>query len=175
MYLADANGALGLTSNGGQAIIIDNSQQVGIGPIFDNTNIAARLHVDGNIRAEGAITASGTITQNIPDYVFEKYFNNFSTLNNNYKFFSLLEIENFIRKNNHLPGIKSAFEIKNQGFWNLGEASKNNLEKIEELFLHTIEQEKKIEQLKSNNEELGKELDILKKDLAEIKALLKKQ
>jgi hypothetical protein len=167
---------LAFSTNGTEAIRIDAAQNVGIGPTFaGGTTISSRLHIDGDIRAEGIITASGTITENVPDYVFQKYFTGTSSLNNNYRFKSLKEIEDFIKQKNHLPGIKSADEIINQGFWNLGEASKNNLEKIEELFLHTIEQEKKIKSLKSKNEELAEELDSVKKDLAEIKALLKKQ
>ena len=83
-------------------------------------------------------------------------------------------VENFIKTYYHLPGVKSAEEIKEQGFWNLSETSKINLEKIEELFLHTIEQEKKIDQLKSENESITEELDTLKKELEVIKNLIKK-
>ena len=72
-----------------------------------------------------------------------------------------------------MPGIKSAEEVKKDGFWNLSESNLQNLEKIEELFLHTIEQEKKIDQLKNENESLSAELQSLRKDMEEIKALLK--
>ena len=46
------------------------------------------------------------------------------------------------------------------------------LEKIEELFLHTIEQEKKIKKLQSDNQKLTRELDSLKEDMEVIKAML---
>ena len=161
---------LGFSTNGIEALRIDDNQNVGIGV----TNPLANLHVNGDIRADGGFFSSDQ-TIDIPDYVFQKYFNHYSEINNSYKFKNLEEIEIFIREKNHLPGIKSAQEIKNQGYWDLTEASKKNLEKIEELFLHTIEQEKKINLLKSENKVLAKELNTLKKDLAEIKELLKKQ
>jgi hypothetical protein len=108
-----------------------------------------------------------------PDYVFQKYFLGNSDLKDSYDFQTLAQIEAFVKKHHHLPGIQSSAEIKAQGFWDLGQASKLNLEKIEELFLHTIEQEKKIDQLKTENESLSAELQSLRKDMDEIKALLK--
>ena len=51
--------------------------------------------------------------------------------------------------------------------------SLKNLEKIEELFLHTIEQEKKIKALKQENEELKEQLEDIKVQIQEIKALIK--
>ncbi|WP_396637106.1 beta strand repeat-containing protein [Maribacter sp. R77961] len=163
---------LGFSTDATEALRIDASQNVGIGPSFTTNAIAARLHVDGNIRAEGTIQASGTITENIPDYVFQKYFTGTSVLNDAYTFKSLEEIEQFVKNNNNLPGIQSAAAIKKQGFWDLGEASRINLEKIEELFLHTIAQEKKIEQLNTEKEALSQKLERLEKDMNMIKQLL---
>ena len=108
----------------------------------------------------------------VPDYVFQKYFLGNSDLKENYNFQSLVEIEAFIKKHHHLPGIVSAKEAKAAGQWNLSQSNLENLEKIEELFLHTIEQEKKIDQLKTENESLSAELQSLRKDMDEIKALL---
>ena len=113
---------------------------------------------------------SGTTTY--PDYVFQKYFLGRSSLNESYDFTSLKEVEAFVKVNHHLPGIKSASEVETDGHWNLTQGAINNLEKIEELFLHTIEQEKKIDQLKTENESLSAELQSLRKDMDEIKALL---
>ncbi|MEP2278714.1 hypothetical protein, partial [Maribacter sp.] len=163
---------LRLATGGTEAITINPSQFVGIGPDFaTGTTIDSRLHVDGDIRAEGAITASGTLTT-VPDYVFQKYFLGSSILNADYEFQSLAKVEAFVKENNHLPGIKSAAAIKEQGFWDLGEASRVNLEKIEELFLHTIEQEKKIKELQSANTNMSTELEALKAQMAEIKTML---
>ena len=110
----------------------------------------------------------------VPDYVFEKYFDGRSRLNEAYSFKSLREIEAFVKKNHHLPGIKSAAQVKLEGSWNLSESNLQNLEKIEELFLHTIEQEKAIDRLKKENDSITKELESLKKELEAIKYLLKK-
>ena len=71
-----------------------------------------------------------------------------------------------------MPGIKSALEILSNGQWNLTEGTLINLEKIEELFLHTIEQEKKIDELKSANENISNELEFVKAQLKEIKEML---
>ena len=142
---------------------IDGSK---INPVF-TTNVSTT----GNLQVDGNVNVTGTHSP-VPDYVFQKYYLGTSILNKNYTFNSLAEIEKHIKKKHHLPGVKSAEEIKEQGFWNLGEASKINLEKIEELFLHTIEQEKKIDQLKNENESLSAELQSLRKDMDEIKAFL---
>ena len=146
-----------------------------------NEDIAAGANIDGskinpvfttNVSTAGVFISSGT-TLNVPDYVFQKYFLGNSSLKENYDFQTLAQIEAFVKSNHHLPGIKSAEEVKLDGFWNLSESNLQNLEKIEELFLHTIEQEKKIDQLKTENESLSAELQSLRKDMEEIKALLK--
>ncbi|MAU26178.1 MAG: hypothetical protein CMH45_02080 [Muricauda sp.] len=171
MYRAGVS-QLGFSTNGIQAIIIDSNRDIGIGQNFDNTNVLERLHVDGNIRADGDFISNGT-TLSVPDYVFQHYFTGFSEIDPNYTFKSLANIENFLKKNHHLPGIKSAAQVKAEGVWNLSESNLKNLEKIEELFLYTIEQEKKIKALQEQNQELNSELQALKKDMAEIKAMLK--
>ncbi|MDP2527677.1 beta strand repeat-containing protein [Maribacter dokdonensis] len=163
---------LRFSTAGDEAMIIDPTQNIGIGPTFaTGTTVAARLHVDGDIRAEGAITASGPINT-VPDYVFQKYFLGNSFLNPSYEFNDLAEIEAFVKENKHLPGIQSAQAVKEQGFWNVSESSRVNLEKIEELFLHTIEQEKKIKELQKANTNMSSELEALKTQMEEIKTML---
>jgi len=68
-----------------------------------------------------------------PDYVFEK----------NYKLRPLVEVENFIKLNGHLPNIPNAKTIESEGV-NLGEMNKLLMEKVEELTLYLIEQNKKL-------------------------------
>ncbi|MGI9546010.1 MAG: hypothetical protein ACR2MM_02145, partial [Flavobacteriaceae bacterium] len=162
------NDELGLSTGGNEALRIDASQNVGIGL----TNPSERLDVNGNIRASNNFI-SGAITLTVPDYVFEKYFRGTSILNTDYEFITLAEIESFIKTNNHLPGIKSAKEVQEDGYWNLSESNLQNLEKIEELFIHTINQEKKINQLESKNQAIQEELNTLKAELEAIKSLLK--
>ncbi len=152
-----------------------------INPNFGAQVISTTGNIEGNIiRATGnLVTLTGSIfkgafNQHTPDYVFQKYFLGNSELKKSYHFASLEEIEGFVKKYHHLPGIKSAAQVKEDGVWDLGASNLQNLEKIEELFLHTIEQEKKIEQLQSEKETLSDELKSLRNDLNEIKAMLKK-
>ena len=134
----------------------------------------AGTKINPNFGAQDVTTTGSYIsgTTTYPDYVFQKYFLGRSSLNENYLFTSLIEVEAFVKKFHHLPGIKSAAEVESDGHWDLTQGAINNLEKIEELFLHTIEQEKKIDQLKNENESLSAELQSLRKDMDEIKALL---
>ncbi|MEO1012174.1 MAG: hypothetical protein AAFX53_12760, partial [Bacteroidota bacterium] len=150
---------LRFSTAGEEAITIDPNQYVGIG----TNNPTEELHVNGDILASGTVT---------PDYVFEQYFDGFSQLNPEYHMFSLKEIETFVRVNKHLPGVPSSKEIEKQRGILINRATEINLEKIEELFLHTIAQEKKIKELKSKNDTLAKQVNDLQKDLAEIKELL---
>ncbi len=151
-----------------------------INPNFGPQDVSTTGDIDGNIiTATGdLITLNGSIIQRAailhPDYVFQKYFVGRTKLKTNYVFKTLEEIETFIKEHHHLPGIKSAAAVKKDGFWNLSESNLQNLEKIEELFLHTIEQEKKIDQLQSEKEVLSDEVKALRNDLDEIKAMLKK-
>ncbi|NKI30325.1 hypothetical protein [Croceivirga thetidis] len=159
---------LDFATAGTEAMRIDAAQNVGIGPAFYGGGaiaIAERLHVDGNILATGTIT---------PDYVFQSYFDGYSPLKPSYEMFSLKEIEEFTRKYNHLPGVPSANQIKVQGGILVNRATEINLEKIEELFLHTIEQQKKIDNLNNENKELKSELDSLKAEIEAIKEMLGK-
>ena len=78
-------------------------------------------------------------------YFFEKYYNGVSTLKEDYKMLTLKEVEAFTKENNHLPNIPSAKEIQESGL-QLGEMTNLLLQKIEELTLYTIEQQKRIEQ-----------------------------
>jgi hypothetical protein len=63
-----------------------------------------------------------------------------------YQLQNLNEVENFINTNKHLPGIPSATEIQENGYI-LHDMNVKLLQKVEELTLYSIEQNKKIEQL----------------------------
>ena len=142
-----------------------------INPNFGSQNILTTA----NITTNGGNFVSVATNLNVPDYVFQKYFLGRSSLNENYDFPNLQEIEVFVKKNHHLPGIKSAKQVEEDGVWNLSASNLQNLEKIEELFLHTIAQEKKIDQLQNENKALTQELEALKGDIALIKQLLQTQ
>lgn len=99
---------------------------VGIGTTAPNSKLA----VKGKVTAkEVEVTMSGW-----SDYVFEE----------DYNLKSLPQTESYIKANKHLPGIPSEKEVKEKGI-NLGEMQAKLLAKIEELTLHLIEQNKRLE------------------------------
>lgn len=92
-----------------------------------------KLSVKGKIRAEEI-----KVYTTWADYVF----------NADYKLPTLKEVESFINKNGHLQNVPSAKEVAENGV-QLGEMSKIQQEKIEELTLYLIKQNKEIEELKA--------------------------
>jgi len=133
---------------------------VGIG----TSSPTEKLHVIGNVKATsfiatltgaGAYKYNSTINMAVPDYVFDKYYFGVSKENPIYKNLTINETEDFIKKNHHLPRVPSREEILEDGAMNIQGLQMLTLEKIEELFLHTIEQQKMIE-------ELQKEIELLK-------------
>ena len=72
-----------------------------------------------------------------PDYVFNK----------NYKLESLESLESYILQNKHLPNVPTADEVMKDGA-NLGELSRIQIEKIEELTLYIIALKKELNVLK---------------------------
>jgi len=126
------------------------------------TNPAYLLDVDGDINTTGDFRKNGTI---IPDYVFETYFDKNNSFNPEYKFESLKTIETFIKENNHLPNMQNREDIAKNG-WNVSENVRVNLEKIEELFLHSIELDKKVTKLQQDKDFLLELIEIQKIQLA---------
>ncbi len=82
-----------------------------------------------------------------PDYVFEKYYTGFSRFMPTYHLLSLEELEVFLKENHHLPKVPSAEKMEEDGV-SLKEMNLRLLEKIEELTLYTIQQQKEIDALK---------------------------
>lgn len=110
--------------------ILNNNGFVGIG-----TNTPDHLlTVKGTIHAKEILV---DYTGPLADYVFEP----------DYHLKSLREVETFIQKNKHLPEIPSAKEVKENGL-SVAEMQNKLLQKIEELTLYVIEQQKEIDQLK---------------------------
>lgn len=115
------------------------------------------LNPDELLTVAGKIHAEEIIVDDLvpPDYVFEKYYNGVSLLKADYKMPTLKEVETFTRINNHLPDVPSAKQIQEEGL-HLKEMTHLLLQKIEELTLYTIEQEKRIlslEKERSNSKE----------------------
>ncbi|MDP2889502.1 MAG: hypothetical protein Q8P34_11165 [Bacteroidota bacterium] len=67
-----------------------------------------------------------------------------------YKLMPLNELESFIKENNHLPNIPTEAEVKTNGI-NVAEMNAKLLQKVEELTLYVIEQQKQIEELKNKH------------------------
>ena len=106
------------------------------------------LTVKGKIHTqEVLVDLEGAVA---PDYVFEHHFEGNSTLNPNYITLSLPEIETYVKQHHHLPGIPSAKELEENGL-SLKEMNLLLLEKIEELTLFAIQQQKEIEILKKKS------------------------
>jgi hypothetical protein len=87
----------------------------------------------GNIYAREMVVTTGTF----PDYVFSK----------DYQLMTLKELENYIDKHKHLPGLPSGNEVAQEGGIKVGELNAKLLEKIEELTLHIIKLQKRINEL----------------------------
>ncbi|CAI8377463.1 MAG: Uncharacterised protein [Flavobacteriaceae bacterium] len=120
--------------------ITQKNGMIGIGTIDPDQ----KLTVKGKIHTqEVLVDLNGAVA---PDYVFEKYYQGQSALNSDYQMLDLKSLEAFLKQNHHLPEIPSAQKLKEDGL----ELKKMNLlllQKIEELTLYTIEQQKQLDAL----------------------------
>jgi hypothetical protein len=146
------------TTSISNSLLFDNGTNVGVGTATPNTN--AKLDVNGNIFSSGKIAIGTTDMANIStyslavngdaifkkvkvmaypwaDYVFEM----------DYPLPTLLEVEQFIQKNKHLPGVPTAKEVEKNGL-DVAETQTILLQKIEELTLYVIQLKKEIDELK---------------------------
>lgn len=97
------------------------------------SNTAYKLDVDGAVRANEI-----KVNSNGADFVFDK----------DYKLPALEEVENFIATHKHLPEIPSAKNMQNDGV-SVGEMQTKLLQKVEELTLYLIDQNKVIKDLRT--------------------------
>ncbi len=115
------------------------------------------LTVKGKIHAEEV-----RVDLSVPaDYVFEKYYTGKSKLKADYTMPTLEEVEAFTKANNHLPSVPSAKQIQEEGL-HLKEMTNLLLQKVEELTLYTIEQEKQLKKQATLLEAQQKEIQTLK-------------
>ncbi len=116
------------------AFKIDKNGYVGIG----TTDPKNKLSVKGTIWAEEVKVTLADAA----DWVFEE----------DYELRPLEEVETFIKDNKHLPDVPSADEFRENDM-NIAEMNNVLLQKIEELTLYLIDQNKKIEE---QNKEIQK-------------------
>lgn len=139
----------------------DGSTYIGINDGLHGTWV--KFFNNATAKFEGKITAKEVeVKANVwADYVFKKEYN----LN------SLEEVEKHIQEKGHLPNVPSADEVVKNGI-NLGEMDAKLLEKIEELTLYSIEQNKQIKSQSEKIEKLEKQSEELKQLKEQVQQLL---
>jgi len=113
-------------TRGVERLRIVSSGNVGIG----TSNPTERLSVNGNIRTKEVIVTA----DNWPDFVFDK----------SYQLPALHELEKQIGIEGHLPDFPSAKEVSYSGV-SLGSLNRLLTQKVEELTLYIIQQQKEID------------------------------
>lgn len=119
----------GSANPGNNFLFIHNNGNVGIG----TGNPQNRLDVCGTIRATEVLVQVGWC-----DYVFA----------DDYDLMPLSEVQAFLDKNHHLPGIQPATEIESEGL-PVADMLAKHMEKIEELTLYILQQQSEIDELKA--------------------------
>ncbi|MCK9207371.1 MAG: hypothetical protein M0P66_09695 [Salinivirgaceae bacterium] len=110
--------------------------------VINNTTFNYKLAVNGSIIATEVVVKLNT---DWPDYVFAPEYN-LKTLD---------EVDTFIKERRHLPNVPSYDIVAEEGV-NLGEMNKILLQKIEEITLYLIEQEKKMKTMQEEISQLKK-------------------
>lgn len=106
-----------------------------------------KLYVEKGILTEKLKVALSSDPTNWSDFVF----------NDDYKLKSLGEVESYINTNKHLPDVPSAKEVFKDGI-DVAKMDAKLLQKIEELTLYSIQQQKLIEQMQKEMANMKKEL-----------------
>ena len=133
---SERGGFLSFDTDGQERLRIDEWGKLGIG----TTSPDQMLTVKGKIHAEEVI-----VDLNVPlaDYVFAR----------DYELMPLHQVEQYVQENSRLPEMPSAAEVKEKGM-GMGEMQNKMLQKIEELTLYVIQQDKRIKALEEENQRL---------------------
>lgn len=141
-----------LSREGGMYVHQNGIVSVGLNPEFEQPTIRSlsekgiqwgysltgyQLYVRQGIVTEKVKVAN---VANWPDYVFQK----------DYPLLPLSKVEAHIKEKGHLPNVPAAAVIEKEGV-ELGDMTKRQQEKIEELFLHLIALEKRVQALEAEN------------------------
>jgi hypothetical protein len=137
------------------------SGKVGIGQVFNYITSDKFPSTSGSVSVSNykLFVKGGILTEEVrvhlqsgwADYVFA----------DSYRLKPLSEVEQFIAKNGHLPNVPSAKTVAEDGI-EVGQMAKIQQEKIEELTLYAIDQNKQLEAQKLQLEQQQKEIDELK-------------
>ncbi|ELR68655.1 hypothetical protein C900_00166 [Fulvivirga imtechensis AK7] len=138
-------------------VFIHTSGKVGIGTTDPGS---FKLAVEGKI---GAREVQVTATNPWPDYVFEE----------NYPLTPLSDLEVYLKENKHLPGIPDAKTVEEEGV-KLGEMNTKLLEKVEELTLYLLEQNKINQQQAEEMTAKDSEIELLKARLETLESIVQK-
>ncbi len=122
-----------------EGLLVKSNNAVGIGlstpgerqTFIDDAN-TAKLYVNGGIMATELWVK---LLTEWSDFVFA----------DNYKLRPLHEVESYIKEHKHLPDIPSADQVAEEGI-NVGQMDAKLLQKIEELTLYVIKQQKQIDE-----------------------------
>ncbi|WP_010182576.1 hypothetical protein [Aquimarina agarilytica] len=151
----DTNSIIFATGAGDENVVFGSNGKVGIGTLTPQNE----LSVNGTIWAKEVKVS----LKDAADWVFEA----------DYKLQPLAEVEAFIKRNKHLPEMPSADEFRANDM-KVSEMSNKLLQKVEELTLYTIAQEKQLDQQASVNEQLQAANKALTQRLEKLEALLLK-
>ncbi|MEM8931101.1 MAG: hypothetical protein AAGE94_07990 [Acidobacteriota bacterium] len=99
-----------------------------------------QVESDGDLVIRGSLKANSGADV-FPDYVFE----------DGYSLRSLDEVAAFIDEHGHLPNVMSRDDVRREGTVDMTRLQLQMLEKIEELMLYTLEQQRTIERLEARD------------------------
>lgn len=147
--ISTQNGTWRLTAARGGGFSITSPEAADIFWVTNQGNFGMGTKTPGThkLAVEGTIGARKVkVTQTAwADFVFDP----------EYKLMPLADLEQFIRRNRHLPEIPSAATVAQDGL-DLGEINRRLLQKVEEQALYIIEMNKKLEALSEKIDNLEK-------------------
>lgn len=156
--------------SGGRAIVHDEANTLTLnydGDFTGGTKIGSSTIIknNGNAAFQGKLEAKEVKVTQTPtaDFVFEE----------SYDLPKLEDVEKHIKEKKHLPEIASAKEMEKEGV-NVGDFQIKLLQKIEELTLYSIEQNKKLKNQSQEIERLQVQNKELKKEYMQIESLIQR-
>jgi len=151
-----------ITGTSADSVLVINSathaiHKVAQSSLVINGVLHSSLAVNGEISAKKL----RLVQTDWPDYVFDT----------SYRLPDLKEVQQYIQRYRHLPGIASAAEAAREGI-DVGEDQAALLKKIEELTLYAVGQNEANMKLEKKLEVQAAEMEVLKKEMAEFRKIL---